>query len=472
MFKKIAAQFLLASLPMTAFADITDGKFGASQIFDVQWSISGSTLSAWNFIAPYDSTFTPVIPTQGQYFQFVRNNDGSYGLNLYNSNGILSRVIHSVGEFIAIGGDSIFYIGSYNYGTLITPSGGYAYGGSLNSEVAENPTEAQLLTYVWASTRPLGVGEIPSSGPAEADTRMSMIGNAQALLHVFNLQSAKTAQGLSYDCTVYDQKNICVSFVGSKSDGKGFNVTTGALILAHTPTGNFRFGGYIDQSSGSSISSGLTVKRGSPGFGAFGVWSQNADGSGVEVRASANVGKMDMDTTRTAVDSAEAGFGKSNIKSSGFQLEVSRDYAINNAWSARPYLGYRKTTNKRAGYTETDAVEFPLTYSSLKQNTETALVGVRLGHQFSQNTALTLSAGVEHDLKNKIDNYLATNPDMGDIDSIDMGSNKRKTRPMVSFSLNHNLDKNQRIGVSVTHRKDTFNSAASTSAMVQYSVGF
>ncbi len=306
------------------------------------------------------------------------------------------------------------------------------------------------------------------------DTKASLEPNALALRNAFTLQSTKIVQGLTYDCLVYDQKNLCVSFAGSKSDGKGFDSTIGALILAHKLTSNFRFGGYIDQSTGSSTSGGLTLKKGSPGLGAFGVWSQNADGSGLEVRASANVGKLDMETTRTPIESAEAGFGKSNIKSSGFQLEVSRDYAINNAWSARPYLGYRKTTNKRAGYTEveSDDVAAPLTYSTLKQNTETALAGVRFGHQITQKTALTLSAGLEQDLKNNVDRYQALNADIGDIDSIDMASTKRKTRPVMAFSLNHNLDKNQRIGVSVTHRKEAFESGSSTSAMVQYSVGF
>ena len=311
-------------------------------------------------------------------------------------------------------------------------------------------------------------------GPNAADTLASFQLNASALRNAFNLQSAKIAHRLSYDCTVYDQKNICVSFTGSKSDGKGFDATTGALIIAHKPTNNFRFGGYIDQSFGSDTSGGLTVKKGNPGFGAFAVWSQNADGSGVQVRASANMGKVDIETQREAIESAEAGFGKSNITSNGFQLEVSKDYAINSMWSARPYVGYRKTTNKRTGYTEqsADDVTAPLTYSSLKQTAETLTAGATFAHTLSAKTTLFLTAGIEHDLKNKIDRYAAANGDIGDIDSIDMSTNKTKTRPTVSFALNHDIDKTQRIGVSLTHRKEAFASGSTTSAQVQYSKGF
>jgi len=309
-------------------------------------------------------------------------------------------------------------------------------------------------------------------GPSSFDTYASFLGNSFALLSYFNHQSSKVAQGLTYDCTVYDQKNICVSFLGSKSDGKGFDATTGALIVAHKPTKHFRFGGYIDQSFGSDTSGGLTVKKGNPGFGVFGVWSQNADGSGVQVRAAANMGKVDIETQREVIGTAEAGFGKSNIKSQGFQLEVSKDYAINSQWTARPYMGYRKTTNTRAGYTESDDVTAPLTYSKLKQNTETLTAGATFAHTLSAKTKMFLTAGVEHDLKNSIGRYAAANDDIGDIDSIEMSSNKRKTRPTVSFALNHDIDKTQRVGVSLTHRKEAFASGSTTSAFLQYSKGF
>jgi len=315
------------------------------------------------------------------------------------------------------------------------------------------------------------------SSPSAADTLLSLRLNALALRNAFNLQSAKIAQGLTYDCSVFDVNNICVSFVGTKSDGEdGLDNTTGALILAHKPTANFRFGGYVDQTFGTTDSGGLKVKRGSPGYGLFGVWSQNADGSGIEVRAAANYGTVDVETTRIpevgSTAELERGFGTSDIKSNGLQLEISRSYALNSRWSARPYVGYRQTTNKRAAYTESSGAEFPLTYASLKQDTQSVLAGVRFAGLIAQGTVLSLSAGLEHDIKNDVDRYTATNPDIVDIDSIDMESGKKKTRPTVSLGLTHDIDKTQRIGFSVTHRKEAFESASTTSGMIQYSKGF
>jgi len=85
---------------------------------------------------------------------------------------------------------------------------------------------------------------------------------------------------------------------------------------------------------------------------------------------------------------------------------------------------------------------------------------------------MLLSGGIEHDLKNRIDDYSATNSDIGEIDSIDMDANLRKTRPTASFALNYDIDKTQRIGLSVTHRQEAFDSGSTTSAFLQYSKGF
>jgi hypothetical protein len=304
-----------------------------------------------------------------------------------------------------------------------------------------------------------------------ADTLNSFRPNAIALRNAFNLQSAKMAQGLSYDCSVFDTKNLCVSFAGTRSDGKGgLDDTRGALIVAHKPNANVRFGGYIDQSFNSSESGGLKVKHSSPGYGVFAVWSEKADGSGLQVRGSASFGKADMESTRSDIGNSEAGFGKSDIKSDGFQIEASRDYAVNAMWSARPYVGFRQLTNRRASYTETDSVVFPLSYSSIKQSTQSLLAGVRFAHTISAQTTMTVAAGLEHDIKNDVDRYEATGVD--DLGSIDMEDGKKNTRPTLSLGLTHVIDKAQRIGVSITHRKEAFESGYTTSGMVQYSRGF
>ena len=135
MFKDLLRSSLVALgiviAPFTAKADITDGKFGINQIFDVQYNWSQEetpttpdyscysvntceVLNASSFIAPYDKNFQTVTATTGQYFQFFPSttNPGKYGLGLYNADGTLAQVVHDYGDITALGNGAIFYIGS------------------------------------------------------------------------------------------------------------------------------------------------------------------------------------------------------------------------------------------------------------------------------------------------------------------------------------------------------------------------
>lgn len=310
--------------------------------------------------------------------------------------------------------------------------------------------------------------------PLADDTRNSLASNARALRHAFNLQSAKIAQGLSLDCRTYDQKNMCASIVSTRVDGHGLDAAQGILIIAHRPADHVRFGGYIDQSYGSSASGGLTTVRGRPGFGVFGVWSPGSGGSGVQVRMAANMGGIDIQTAREALASAEAGWGESRITSKGIQLEVSRDQAINARWSVRPYVGYRISTNKRAGYTEraSDEVSAPLTYRPLGQNIHTLTAGAAFAHSLSANTSLLLRAGIEHDLKHHIGRYEAANEAIGAIAPIDMHTDTRRSRATAAFTLTHRLDHAQLIGLSVNYRQEAFEGASHLLTLAQYAKGF
>jgi hypothetical protein len=165
--KKLVAAITLAVSSLSAQAAITDGAFSVNQIFDVQYYWSGNDLNASNFIAPYDSGFNTVTVTSGQYFKFIDNNDGSYGLGLYNSDNTLDRVIHQTGTITALGSGAIFYIGSGFFGNVISTSQGYSYGDNATfTNMDQSVTSSDLASYTWASTTPLADGQTAGSTPA------------------------------------------------------------------------------------------------------------------------------------------------------------------------------------------------------------------------------------------------------------------------------------------------------------------
>ena len=167
LFNRVAVTLAcLFGMATTANAALEDGHFSTNQIFDVQYSWSGTTLNASNFIAPYDMNFSHPTVNAGDYFAFFPSttNPGTYGMGLYNSSGTLIQTVHDTGTLQAIGPDAIFYVGSGFFGTVITTSAGYAYGdsGTFNS-MDTSVTGADASAYTWASTTPLAAGETASS---------------------------------------------------------------------------------------------------------------------------------------------------------------------------------------------------------------------------------------------------------------------------------------------------------------------
>jgi len=320
-------------------------------------------------------------------------------------------------------------------------------------------------------------------GPDPVGTLESMVANSAALRESFNQQSAKISQGLSKDCITFDGKHTCLSFTGTRSNSKdGLDDTTGTLTLAHQPSTHLRVGGYIGQSFNSSELGGLRVKHSKPGYGAFAVWSAMPSGTGIQIRGSISFARVAIDSIRSTIDYsqadsppaelAESGFGRSQIKSDGFQLEVSRGYALTQSWVARPYAGYKQMHHLRSDYTETDAVNRPLTYSSIEQKTQTLTAGAHFGYNITEQTTITGTIGLEHDTKNNVDRYAVTGRFTNVIESIDMELRRDDTRPSFTLGLTHSIDKAQRIGVSLMHRKEALDSGSTTSGTVQYSRGF
>jgi hypothetical protein len=167
--KKLVAAIVLAASSLSVQAAITDGQFSINQIFDVQYNWSGSTLNAFNFIAPYDKDFNTVTTTSGQYFRFFESTvqPGTYGMKLMNADGTFNRVIHDYGTITAIGNDAIFYLGTGWLGNVISINQGYSYGSSATfTNMDTTVTSSELTSYSWSNTTPLAAGETAGGTPS------------------------------------------------------------------------------------------------------------------------------------------------------------------------------------------------------------------------------------------------------------------------------------------------------------------
>jgi hypothetical protein len=242
--------FALMFLCSNAFAAITDGKFGINQIFDVQYSWSGTTLYASNFIAPYNKNFQTVTVTSGQYFQFFPSttNPGKYGLKLMNSNGTQHSIVHDHGDITALGSGAIFYIGSGFFGNVITTQQGYNYGASATfTNMDTSVTSSDLNNYTYASSTPLSAGQTAQPATPTTDWKLIRTNSTPVVISTIfptsNNSPAGEGAAQAFDGNVntkylnFDKKNAGVTV--KLSQGRvvqKFTITTANDFSGRDPT--------------------------------------------------------------------------------------------------------------------------------------------------------------------------------------------------------------------------------------------
>jgi hypothetical protein len=232
--------------------------------------------------------------------------------------------------------------------------------------------------------------------PSAAYTLASIDRNVSAISGINNLQMATLDGSLNYDCTLYGEKNMCVSTgIRYVKDASG-DLSGGNITLGYKINSKFRVGLFTDKGFNNLTIGNVTQKAGTPILGGYANWSEDPRGYGWGVRASAAVTSAKMDVTRQASAWSEAGTGTSNVTGQAFQLKGTYTLPIGTRLTLAPYLGLRYTTLSNGGFTETGA-QYPLTYNSLTQTTTDAMTGIGAGYNFGRATAF-VSAGVIRNL--------------------------------------------------------------------------
>ena len=185
-FNRVAVALAIAfGMANTAQADITDQPFGPNQVFDVQYNWAHSSnptspdfscysdpsscdvLNVSGLTTPYSSvTNNQPILTAVQYYKFFNSTTvpGTYGLAVYNADGTQAFIMHNTGNFHKATSAGMFYEGGGMYGTVLSPSAGYAAGSSASLAVGIGaPTAADLSGYTASATVVLAAGETPST---------------------------------------------------------------------------------------------------------------------------------------------------------------------------------------------------------------------------------------------------------------------------------------------------------------------
>jgi hypothetical protein len=176
--KKILLALLF--LCSNAFADLTDIKFGQSQIADSQWNVNAClNTTTCQIYSKQPGTAYKIPWTNGQvswasgdYVKFVASSNGSFPYTAiqYTSAGAVKATLGD-GKIVNMGPDYFFFVGSdNNTGQLFSGSSGMNNTSGVSWTGTLNPTVTQANTYANAnySTVPLTAGQTATTTPSSA----------------------------------------------------------------------------------------------------------------------------------------------------------------------------------------------------------------------------------------------------------------------------------------------------------------
>ena len=312
-------------------------------------------------------------------------------------------------------------------------------------------------------------------GPSQADTNNSLYLASSQLRSAYNSQMTSSNLSLNHDCNLFDSKGMCISAGGRYTaiDNPSTNASAAVVTLGYKVNPNIRIGGFLDQNINIHTSSSINIANKNPLMGLYAVWNKEANGLGYQVRLANTYQDKDVTTTRIAYGtSGEAGSGTATLNSQSLLAELSYAFQYQDKTLVRPYFGLRYTKLNRDSYTESSGAEYALTYNALNDRSTTALMGARVNYQVTPKTTLTANLGIEQDLHHKIDNFAASNNDIGDLNQIAFNSNIKRSRPVASVGAFYDVTKAQRLSGTVTYQQLPFQSTGATSLYVNYMIGF
>jgi hypothetical protein len=312
-------------------------------------------------------------------------------------------------------------------------------------------------------------------GPDVVNTLFALLANSGAVRSVLSQRAAATTFALDYDCSVFDVHGFCVSagFRNSQigSDYADSGETAGLLTAAYRVTPEFRIGGFIDQNLVSQSPVGVDPKNTQPMLGAFAVYQENQDFSGLTIRGAVAYQEGDLRITRPELPNTEAGTGRTRTSALAFGGEIAYGVALDGTWVAQPYAGLRRSDSQRQGYVESDAVDFPVTYNRFGQQVNSATAGLRLRGAITPEFSLTFGAGMEHDLDSKMDRYSGTITGLAGF-SINASQQQNETRAVGSAGMRYMVASNQAIAFDASVRQMPYGNDPSVTTMLRYSIGF
>jgi hypothetical protein len=303
-----------------------------------------------------------------------------------------------------------------------------------------------------------------------ATLQSSVNNTATAMRGAFNsiTSSMNFANMTTYDCNLFGNNGGCVS-VGGRYTGTDNPDTTATAVVAKAGykfNEHFRYGAFVDQTANSKTGN-VDMDMNTPMVGLMGVWNQNPDQLGMQVKLANTYQSTDATITRNgAIDNFK---GDTDINAQSYVAELSwRHLNHQKDTLLQPFVATRYAIIDQDGYSDGF-----VNYGSVEQKTLTALAGVKAFYQYSHKMTYMGSLGVEHDLDEDADDLSVSVSGVSGLTAASMtDGGEDKTRILGSVGARFFVTPNQRLEGKLMYEQLRYNNADNTTAYVNYTIGF
>jgi hypothetical protein len=314
-------------------------------------------------------------------------------------------------------------------------------------------------------------------GPDAGRTLAGLRESSNALRSVMGQRQTDLAMMTSNDCQVFDASPMCMTLQARALNFGSVSQTSGALTLGYKVSDRIRIGGFVDYRANPTAPTGLDLAN-APSLGAFAGYSENADMTGLQGKVLAAVNRTNGTTTRSNTQpDTEAGSGKASLNSYVVSAELGWGQLMApTTVLITPFVGLRYTDTTRGAYNEgtlAGSVEYPIIFSKFYQRLTTAIVGLRVAGQLTDQWKYRVEAGFERDLTQRNSTYAGTSS-IFELEKFAMASDAshNRTRSFASTSLTYELKKNHHLSGNISVRTQTYTSQTAVSAMGGYQIAF
>ena len=303
-----------------------------------------------------------------------------------------------------------------------------------------------------------------------AKLQNSVNNTANAVRGAFNsiTSSMNFANMTTYDCNLFGNNGGCVS-VGGRYTGTDNPDTTATAVVAKAGykfNEHFRYGAFVDQTANSKTGN-VDLDMNTPMVGFMGVWNQNPDQLGMQVKIANTYQQTDATITRNGLGNDFS--GDTDIDAQSYVAELSWHH-LNDQKNTllQPFVATRYAIINQDSYSDGF-----VNYGSVEQKTLTALAGVKAFYQYSPKMTYLGSLGMEYDLDEDADDLSVSVSGVSGLTAASLtDGGEDKTRFLGSVGARFFVTPNQRLEGKVMYEQLRYNNADSTTAYVNYTIGF